>query len=82
MPATEEWHNRGISLRRVPTRVGNGTSPGGTYEIICSVCGDDPGLDHQKLSAELQQIRGPYSLGAAITAFVEHDGLHRGPDDL
>jgi hypothetical protein len=60
---------------------GNGNSSGGAYEIICSVCGDGPGLDHQKVSAELQQIRGPYTLSAAITAFLEHDGLHRGPDD-
>jgi len=80
VPATEYGHNPAISLRRVPP--GNGNSSGGTYELTCSVCGDSPGLDHQKVSAELQQIRGPYMLGAAITAFLEHDGLHRGPDDM
>jgi hypothetical protein len=80
VPATEDEHHPAISLRRVPP--GNGTSSGGTYELICSVCGDGPGLDPQKLPVELQQIRGPYLLSAAITAFLEHDGLHRGPDDL
>jgi len=80
VPATRDEHNPAISLRRVPA--GNGNSSGGTYELICSVCGDHPGRDHQKLSAKLQQIRGPYMLSAAITAFIEHDGLHRGPDDM
>jgi hypothetical protein len=80
VPATRDEPSPVISLRRVAA--GNGTSSGGTYEIICSVCGDGPGLDHQKLPAKLQQIRGPYMLSAAITAFLEHDGLHRGPDDM
>jgi hypothetical protein len=80
VPATDDEHNPAISLRRVAA--GNGTSRGGTYVLLCSVCGDHPGRDHQKLPAKLQQIRGPYMLSAAITAFLEHDGLHRGPDDL
>ena len=82
MPATGDEHNVTISLRRVPAGPGNLNSSGGAYELICSVCGDVPGLEHQKVPAELQQIRGPYMLSAAIAAFIEHDGLHRGPDDM
>ena len=82
VPATGDEHHPAISLRRMPAGPGNSNSSGDTYELICSVCGDDPGLDHQELSAELQQIRGPHMLSAAITAFIEHDGLHRGPDDM
>ena len=78
--ATGDEHHPAISLRRVPP--GNGNTSGGAYELICSLCGDSPGRDHQKVPAALQQIRGPYMLRAAITAFMEHDGLHRGPDDM
>jgi hypothetical protein len=82
VPAPGDEHKPAISLRRVLAGRGTSNCSGGTYELICSVCGDRPGLDHQKLSAQLQQIRGPYTLRAGITAFLEHDGLHRRPDDM
>jgi len=35
-----------------------------------------PALDHQQVSAELQQIRGPYTLSTGITAFARHNEFH------
>jgi hypothetical protein len=70
-----------ITLRPAPAEPGNSSSGSGTYEIICRICGDDPGWDHQEVSPELQQIRGPYTLNAAVAAFVEHDELHNGTDN-
>jgi hypothetical protein len=70
-----------ITLRPAPAEPGNSNSGSDTYEIICRICGDDPGLDHQEVSPELQQIRGPYMLSAAVAAFVKHDELHDGTDD-
>ena len=46
------------------------------FEVICGKCGDDPGLDYQKVSSELRQIRGPYPLAAGIAVFAKHDEYH------
>jgi hypothetical protein len=67
-----------VTLRPAPAEPGNSNSGSDTYEIICRICGDDPGLDHQEVSPELQQIRGPYMLSVAVAAFVKHDELHNG----
>ena len=69
-----------ITLRPAPAEPGNSSSGSGTFEIICEVCGDDPGLVHQEVSPELQQIRGPYMLSVAVAAFVKHDELHNGTE--
>lgn len=42
------------------------------YELVCRECGDDPRRSYSEVSAELQQVRGPYPLEAAIEAFVTH----------
>ncbi len=67
-----------IALRRRPASYSNRHPDGGTstFEIICPMCGDDPGLDHRQASAELHRIRGSYTLRAGITAFLKHQEFH------
>jgi hypothetical protein len=52
------------------------------FEIICRECGDDPALDHRAISAELQQIRGPYTLRDGIAAFTRHNEVHDGAGEM
>ena len=85
MPATEPEHHWTVSLRRKPASPGNSNhgDPGSdTYEIICRICGDDPALDHQQIPAELQKIRGPYTLSDGITAFTRHNEFHNGTGEM
>ena len=67
-----------MALRRRPASSGDGYPDGGTsrFEIICRMCGDDPGLDHRQVPAELRRIRGSYTLTAGIAAFLTHQRLH------
>jgi hypothetical protein len=69
-----------FGLRRKPTRPGDshiGNPAVDTFEIICRECGDDPALGYQEVSAELQQIRGPYTFSAGSAAFDKHvESLH------
>jgi anti-anti-sigma factor len=82
MPATGHEYNWTISLRRTPVRPGNSDPGSNTFEIICRICGDDPALNHQEVSAELQRIRGPYTLSSGITAFTTHNEFHCGTGDM
>jgi len=81
-----DWPERKwtLGLRRQPAsdadggRGDDGTEENGAgeYELICRYCGDDPQLGYGEVSAELQQVRGPYRLKAAIEAFLKHDRSH------
>lgn len=82
MPATEHEHDWTIALRRQPAGPGNSNHNTDTFEIICQLCGDDPALGHQEVSAKLQQIRGPYTLRAAIPAYIRHEKFHNGTGDM
>ena len=71
-----------VALRRRPVRMAAGQPEGGwtdAYEIICRECGDDPDRDYRQVSPALQRLRGPYPLRAGITAYLEHDAWHAGP---
>jgi hypothetical protein len=46
------------------------------YEVICTECGDDPDRAYPDVPAEFQLIRGPYVLGAAISAYEQHLEMH------
>ena len=86
MPATKHEHEREpnwiIALRRMPPGDGQSDDPGAeTFEIICRECGDDPTLDYQQVSAELQQIRGPYTFSAGSAAFGQHAESHPGTEE-
>jgi hypothetical protein len=72
-----------VVLRRQPIRLIEGRAEGGytdSYELICCDCGDNPELDYRDVSADLQQIRGPYAISAGISAYGRHVRLrHRQP---
>jgi hypothetical protein len=72
-----------MALRRRPASSGDRHPDGGTgtFEIICRMCGDDPGLDHRRAPAELCRIRGSYTLMAGIAAFLRHQEFHDGAGD-
>jgi hypothetical protein len=69
-----------LVLRRQPARVVGGRPEGGytdAYELICCDCGDDPDLDYQQVSPQLQRIRGPYPIAAGVEAYEQHAGRHK-----
>ncbi len=70
-----------VVLRRQPARIVDGQPRGGytsEFELICCDCGDHPDLDYRDVSAELQLIRGPYPIAAAVAAYEKHlDLRHR-----
>ena len=64
-----------VVLRRQPARIVEGRVHGGytdAWELVCCGCGDHPDLDYHDISPELQQIRGPYTFAAGITAYGKH----------
>jgi hypothetical protein len=73
-----------VTLRRQPGSLSTGHAEGDTsmFEIICRGCGDDPALDHREVSAELQQLRGPYTLSDGIAAFTRHNEAHNGTGEM
>jgi hypothetical protein len=70
-----------VVLRRQPVHLVAGRPQGGytdSYELICCDCGDNPELDYRDVSADLQRIRGPYTVAAGIAAYGQHVRLqHR-----
>ena len=68
-----------LSLRKRPRSALDRRPDGGRaeeYELLCRDCGDDPRGAYRGVPAELQQVRGPYSLEAGIEAFMEHNDCH------
>lgn len=71
-PPDGEWT---ICLRKRPVSVLDGRPDNGRpemYELVCRDCGDDLRRCYSEVSAELQQVRGPFLLEAGIEAFVKH----------
>ena len=56
----------GAAARIVEGRVEGGYTD--AFELICFECGDHPYLDYSEISPGLQQIRGPYTMRAALAA--------------
>ena len=76
-------HGTTAFVRRRPVRIVDGRKEGGytdAFELICPSCGDHPYLDFVDVPAQLQRIRGPYALPAALAVYEEHLGLSTGPD--
>jgi len=73
-----------VTLRRQPGSLSTGHAEGDTsmFEIICRQCGDYPALDLREVSAELQQLRGLYTLSDGIAAFTRHNEVHNGPGEM
>ena len=64
-------------MQRRPVRIVDGRPEGGytsRYELICPSCGDNPYLDFLDVPAQLQWLRGPWTLGAGLAAYDEHIG--------
>jgi hypothetical protein len=77
-------HGKTAFVRRRPVRIVDGRMEGGytdAYELICPSCGDHPYLDFDDVPAQLQRLRGPYVLAAAVAAYEEHLGLSSCPDE-
>ena len=71
-----------VVLRRQPSRIVQGRPEAGytdAFEIICCDCGDHPDQDCSEVAAELQRIRGPYSIADGVAAYEKHLGLHQQP---
>jgi hypothetical protein len=76
-------HGSTAFVRRRPARIVDGRKEGGytdAYELICPSCGDHPYLDFADVPAQLQRLRGPYVLAAALDAYEEHLGPSSRPD--
>jgi hypothetical protein len=75
--AGEPGHGLGTVLRLQPPPIVPGQADGGQadmFEIICTDCGDDPGLGYFEVSSRLQAIRGPRPAEAALAEFNKHLG--------
>lgn len=80
--AGQPGHGRTASVRRQPVRIVDGRMEGDytdAFELICPSCGDHPYLDYSEVPPQLQQLRGPYTLQAALTAYDKHLGPCPGP---
>ena len=78
-------HGWTVVLRRQPVRIVEGQPEGGytdVYELICCDCGDHPDRDYREVSPALQRIRGPYSIAAGITAYIQHARRHPRPQGI
>ena len=77
-------HGGTASVRRRPVRIVQGRMEGGytdAFELVCPGCGDHPYLDYSEVPPQLQRLRGPYPLQAALTAYDQHLGVAAGPHD-
>jgi hypothetical protein len=75
--AGQPGHGETANVRRQPVRIEKGRMEGGytdAFELICPACGDHPYLDYSDIPPRLQELRGPYTLQAALTAYDKHLG--------
>jgi hypothetical protein len=81
--AGQPGHGRTAFVRRQPVRIVDGRVQGGyrgAFELICPGCGDNPYVDYAEVPPQLQRLRGPLTLEAALAAYDEHLGPLAGPD--
>jgi hypothetical protein len=81
--AGQPGHGRTAFVRRQPVRIVDGRPEGGytgVFEVICPGCGDNPYVDYSEVPPQLQQLRGPRTLQAALEAYHEHLGPFPGLD--
>jgi hypothetical protein len=73
----EPGHGRTAFVRSQPTRIVDGRVEGGytgRFELICPGCGDNPYVDYSEIPPQLQWLRGPLTLEAALEAYDKHLG--------
>jgi hypothetical protein len=76
-------HGRTAFVRRQPARIVDGRVQGGytaAFELICPGCGDNPYVDYSEIPPQLQRLRGPRTLQAALEAYDKHLGPLPGPN--
>jgi hypothetical protein len=76
-------HGRTAFVRRQPARIVDGRVQGGytgAFELICPGCGDNPYVDYSEVPPQLQRLRGPRTLEAALEAYDKHLGPLPGPN--
>ena len=76
-------HGRTAFVRRQPARIVDGRVQGGytdAFELICPGCGDNPYVDYSEVPPQLQRLRGPHTLEAALEAYDKHLGPLPGPN--
>jgi hypothetical protein len=81
--AGQPGHGRTAFVRRQPVRIVDGRAQGGytgVFELICPGCGDNPYADYSEVPPQLQRLRGPFTLDAALEAYDEHLGSLPGPN--
>ena len=70
-------------MRRQPAHIVDGRVEGGytgVFEVICPGCGDHPYVDYAEIPPQLQLLRGPRTLEAALEAYDKHLGPLPGPN--
>ena len=75
--AGQPGHGRTAFVRRQPVRIVDGRAQGGytgVFELICPGCGDNPYADYSEVPPQLQRLRGPLTLDAALEAYDKHLG--------
>ncbi len=75
-------HGRTAFVRRQPARIVEGRVEGGdtgVFQLICPACGENPYVDYSEIPPQLQWLRGPLTLEAALEAYDKHLGFP-GPD--
>ena len=76
-------HGRTAFVRRQPVRIVDGHVEGGytdMFELICPGCGDNPYVDYSETPPQIQWLRGPLTLKAALKAYDKHLGPLPGPN--
>jgi len=76
-------HGRTAFVRRQPAHIVDGRVEGGytgVFEFICPGCGDHPYVDYTEIPPQLQLLRGPRTLEAALEAYDKHLGPLPGPN--
>lgn len=77
-PAGQPGHGCTAVLRNQRATTVDGRVEGGytgAFELICCECGDNPYLGYHQVSPRLRQIRGPYTMAAALAAYDKHLGI-------
>ena len=80
----KQWPDWTVVMRRRPVRIVEGSArrrlDRGIRDHLLRLR-DDPDRDYRDVSPELQRIRGPYPLGAGVTACEEHVRQHSSPQN-
>jgi hypothetical protein len=81
--AGQPGHGSTAFVRRQPARIADGRIQSGytgAFELICPGCGDNPYVDYAEVPPQLQRLRGPRTLQAALEAYDKHLGPLPGPN--